>query len=268
MCSFLVTNVRDSDLRRANHFQQLRGPDYTDIVEINGFTLMHNLLSITGTFTRQPFLADGLACVYNGEIYNYNDFGEFESDGMCLLPAYEALGPSFVRELDGEFAIVIVDRRNESLLISTDVFGTKPVHYSIACSQFGVASYSSALTAIGFSSINRLEPNQYLTIGLNNNRVSANSTVFDFALCQHKTTFDDWTAAFALAIRKRTINCRKRIFIGLSSGYDSGAISCELDNQDAEYKSYSIMSNEKTEVIEDRVLRRRVGSELEFIYPS
>jgi asparagine synthetase B (glutamine-hydrolysing) len=268
MCSFLATNVPDVDLERANYLQQLRGPDHTKVVKCDGVTFVHNLLSINGAFAPQPFIGDGLACVYNGEIYNSSDFGGFESDGMCLLPAYKALGPRFVRELDGEFAIVILDRPNGSLFISADVFGTKPIHYSFSGEHFGVASYPSALEAIGFSSITRLEPNHYVTISLTENRLMATGTIFDFALRQYKTHFDDWSDAFSLAIRKRTKHCREKIFIGLSSGYDSGAISSELDKQGIEYKSYSIMSNEKIDIIEDRVLRRRMGSEFEFIFPS
>src|SRR5690348_4879225 len=139
MCSFLVTNVRDADLARANYLQQLRGPDYTNVLEFDGVTFLHNLLSINGAFTPQPFQADGLGCVYNGEIYNHREFGDFQSDGMCLLPAYDRLGPAFVRYIDGEFAIVIVDSRTGCLFISTDVFGTKPLYYSLAGSHFGVA---------------------------------------------------------------------------------------------------------------------------------
>ena len=228
----------------------------------------HNLLSINGAFTPQPFIVDGLACVYNGEIYNSSDFGGFESDGVCLLPAYKALGPRFVRELDGEFAIVIFDRSKAALFISADVFGTKPIHYSFSGDHFGVASYSSALEAIGFSSITRLEPNHYVTISVAENRLTATGTIFDFSLRQYKTHFDDWSDAFTLAIKKRAKHSKEKIFIGLSSGYDSGAISCELDKQGIGYKSYSIMSNEKIAVIKDRVLRRRSGSEFEFIYPS
>src|SRR5438874_3925146 len=268
MCSYLVTNVRNVDLGHASRFQRFRGPDYTNIVELDGITLMHNLLSINGAFAPQPFLGDGLACVYNGEIYNSRDFGEFASDGMCILPAYEGLGPRFVRELDGEFAIVIVDRRNQSIFISTDVFGTKPIHYSLSGSYFGVASYASALKAVGFDSVKRLEPNRYLTIAIDNCEVLTNNSVVDFALRQYKTTFDDWTAAFASAINKRLQNCGERFFIGLSSGYDSGAIACELDRQKVKYKSYSIMSNEKRDVIEDRISRRESGSDFEFIFPS
>src|SRR4051794_28573098 len=121
MCGFLVTNVPNIDANHASRFQSRRGPDHTTVVEIGHITWLHHLLSISGDFAPQPFLGDGTACVYNGEIYNSREFGEYASDGMCLLPAYEKIGPRFVRELDGEFAIAIVDQRNNSLFLSTDI---------------------------------------------------------------------------------------------------------------------------------------------------
>jgi asparagine synthetase B (glutamine-hydrolysing) len=268
MCGFLITNIRNANLDQATYFQRLRGPDYTTIVELNGITVVHNLLSISGAFAPQPFVTDGLACVYNGEIYNSSDFGEFVSDGMCLLPAYEALGPRFVCELDGEFAIVIIDHKTRILFISSDIFGTKPIYYSSTGSTFGVGSYASSLKAVGFSTIERLKPNSYLTIAIDNGKILTVGSVVDFDLRQYKTNFDDWNGAFSLAIKKRTQNCKERIFISLSSGYDSGAIACELDNQRVEYKSYSIMSNERADIIQARISRRQLGSEFEFINPS
>src|SRR5450759_2407605 len=132
MCGFLVTNVRHFDIERATRFQRRRGPDNTNVVEIGNLTFVHHLLSITGQFTRQPFVHDGLACVYNGEIYNSRALGEYPSDGTCILPQYAADGPDAVRELDGEFALVIVDYERGTILLSTDPFGTKPLHYSVS----------------------------------------------------------------------------------------------------------------------------------------
>jgi asparagine synthase (glutamine-hydrolysing) len=268
MCSWLLTNVADVDINQANFFQRLRGPDLTNVVKVQGITFVHNLLSITGAFTPEPFTEDGLACVYNGEIYNCDRFGTFDSDGKCLLPAYMALGYSFIRELDGEFAIAIVDWRSGSLLIGSDVFGTKPIHYSIEGSQFGVASYASALKGIGFTSITRLPPNQLLVIDLDTNRIQMRSSIYDFSTAQYKRDFDDWIIAFQNAISKRTYNCREGIFIGLSSGYDSGAISAELNKQCIDYKSYSVMRNEKVGIIESRIAQRPQGSQFEYIYPT
>jgi asparagine synthetase B (glutamine-hydrolysing) len=268
MCSFLLTNVAGIDVCKANALQQLRGPDLTNIVTLNSITFVHNLLSITGAFTPQPFVGDDVAAVYNGQIYNYKRFGDFDSDGKCLLAAYKALGHSFVRELDGEFAVALIDWRQNWLLLATDTFGTKPIHYSIDGSYFGVASYASALRAIGFKCIEKIPPNRYLLVDLNSLSPKLSSSSWDFCLQQHKRNFDDWIVAFQKAITQRTQNCREKIFIGLSSGYDSGAISCELNRQRVNFKSYSIMNNEKQEVIESRVALHSNGCTYELLYPS
>ena len=49
------------------------------------------------TFTKQPFVDvdRGLVALFNGEIYNYLDFGDFQSDGECLLPLYLKSGTDF-----------------------------------------------------------------------------------------------------------------------------------------------------------------------------
>ena len=267
MCSFLITNLCCPDVELANRFQRLRGPDLTTIRRLNGITFLHNLLSITGTFTAQPFFGCATACVYNGEIYNHRDFGEFKSDGECILPLYEVNGPRFVSLLDGEFAIAIVDWSRSSIFISTDIFGTKPVYYSLSHPHFGISSYASALNALGFQSVTQLEPNSYVVISLKDHSLSFNN-VMAFDLRQHKCGFDDWRAAFSGSIAKRAQGCREKIFIGLSSGYDSGAISCELDSQGIAYKSYTIATNENLDVIKKRHSRRICGAEYEVMYPA
>ena len=62
------------------------------MVNISGLTFIHNLLSITGNFTIQPFIENNIICLYNGEIYNY---GDYKSDGECLIPLYKKHGFDF-----------------------------------------------------------------------------------------------------------------------------------------------------------------------------
>jgi asparagine synthetase B (glutamine-hydrolysing) len=72
---------------------------------------------------------------------------------------------------------------------------------------------------------------------------------FDFNN-QTKTSYDDWLKAFENAIKKRaTDGC----FIGLSSGYDSGAITRELTNQNVKFKAYVIYNHENKEVLDERL---------------
>ena len=72
---------------------------------------------------------------------------------------------------------------------------------------------------------------------------------FDFDH-QTKTTFDDWLKAFENSIKKRA---EDGCFIGLSSGYDSGAITKELCNQGVKFKAYTIYNNENEGVLNKRL---------------
>ena len=110
MCSFLFTDEKIDDFDYTNHYMKFRGPDHTNYVEVNDYIFAHNLLSITGDFTEQPFInyEDEIVCVYNGQIYNYSEFGEYKSDGECLIPLYQKYGDKFIQKLDGEFAIVLL----------------------------------------------------------------------------------------------------------------------------------------------------------------
>ena len=72
---------------------------------------------------------------------------------------------------------------------------------------------------------------------------------------QHKESYDDWNSAFSRSIAKRTQNIKHGVFIGLSSGYDSGAIACELEKQEVEFTAYTIVGSEKEDTIQSRISR-------------
>ena len=80
MCSFISINelLTDSQIEYANKYSKLRGPDETYCVRYNDHTFIHNLLSITGEYTLQPFMDENkeIICLYNGEIYNFKDHGD------------------------------------------------------------------------------------------------------------------------------------------------------------------------------------------------
>jgi asparagine synthetase B (glutamine-hydrolysing) len=72
---------------------------------------------------------------------------------------------------------------------------------------------------------------------------------FDFDN-QHKTSYDDWLKAFSKAIEKRAVEW---CFMGLSSGYDSGAISKELSKQGIQFKIFASPNNENTAILYKRL---------------
>ena len=145
MCGILATTRGIEDLPNVIEFLRFRGPDQTNLVNVNGINFVHTLLSMTGPPTIQPFLSEDKKVVafFNGEIYNFNEFGDYQSDGECLVPLYLEHGIDFVQKLDGEFALAVADFNNDTLIFSTDVFSMKPLWFAKEGSECSLSSYTS-----------------------------------------------------------------------------------------------------------------------------
>jgi asparagine synthetase B (glutamine-hydrolysing) len=267
MCSFLVASflMAASTLKYANYYLRLRGPDYTNKVEERGWTFVHNLLSMTGDFTLQPFKSkDGkVVTLFNGEIYNYQELGlgTFPSDGYALIPAYEKYGEDFGSHLHGEYAIVLSDFEKMKTFIISDTFCTKPVWYAIwddpvHGKRFATASYQSALTRMGApdEACVFVHPNTRVTVDMSRLEVAREDFVFSWNLTQYKMDTSDWEKAFKRAIDIRTRNVKHKIFIGLSDGYDSGAIMLALSQAGVDFMSYTVSGKEDAQTIRDRIV--------------
>ncbi|CAE8594601.1 unnamed protein product [Polarella glacialis] len=266
MCSFLVTSWLISNLTAVNMFLVPRGPDGTTTVQRGPFTFVHNLLHMTGERVQQPFVDDEVVAVYNGEIYNSRQVPEgvegrhkFRSDGECIVPSYRHLGPRFPKILDGEWALTLVDFAKRVAIVSADVFATKPLWYSLH-EGFHAASYQSALLALGLpqESLRTAEPNKVLVLNLDwraeatpgpgvvRAEEKESFAVHEFDLRQFKETTDDWQKAFRRAVWKRTAGSNHPAFVGLSSGYDSGALHLALESEAAAHSvNYFTVSAEE-----------------------
>ena len=250
MCSFLLTTKDVENLPQINRLLQLRGPDSTNIKNINGITFLHNLLSITGAWTSQPLLEDDVVVLFNGEIYNFDGF---DNDTKCLIPLYKEYGEQFTKLLDGEFALALVDFNKRILLISTDTFKTKPLFFSINSQDIGIASYADPLYKLGFTDIKKCAANTTFVFDLKTKQLLRSFANFEFNLDQYKTDFDDWAIAFSESIKKRAkTNIREKIFIGLSSGYDSGAIACEMHKLKVPFQAYTHVGHENKKILAER----------------
>jgi len=252
MCSIGVTNINQS-LLDSNQFSQKRGPDNTNISIYNNIQFLHNLLHLTGKKTLQPFIKDNIVAVFNGEIYNYLDLGNYNTDGECLIDLYQKHGDEFTKLLDGEFAICLIDFNQNIILLSTDTFACKPLWYEFKDKNFCIGSYNSQLTQLGFNQGQKLYANKTKVFNLTTHELVKEFENFVFDLKQHKTYYHDWIKSFENSIYKRTKNTQYGIYLGLSSGYDSGAIACELLNQSLEFKSYTIVGPENKKIIDKRI---------------
>lgn len=119
-----------------------RGPDSSGKFELPYVALGIRRLSIIDLKTGdQPLSneAGDVTLVFNGEIYNYLhlrqgllDRGHIfrtHSDGEVIAHLYEELGPAFVSELNGMFAIALWDDRAKRLVLARDRAGEKPLYY-------------------------------------------------------------------------------------------------------------------------------------------
>ena len=77
----------------------------------------------------------------------------------------------------------------------------------------------------------------------------------EFDLRQFKSTTEDWQAAFRHAVWKRAVGSNHPIFVGLSSGYDSGALHLALESQAPAHLAnyFTVAAEELPDVIQKRL---------------
>ena len=272
MCSFLITNIKEitEQINRLNRKLQHRGPDRTTMLQIKykqqQLTFLHNLLSITGSThnkKNQPFTNgdESIIAIYNGEIYNYKKFitqtpsqtyllGNNQlSDGECLIPAYLKYGPTFAQQLEGEFAIALFDLNKNILVVSSDIFATKPMYLSFHDGKFGISSYKYALEEMGFREHYKMQENTMLMIDLLTHQIRYLGKVYEFNLKQYKHNYNDWEAAFNKAIKTRTESLRTGVAVTLSSGYDSGTLCCALSQNNIKHHTFSCLTQSENNML-------------------
>ncbi len=116
-----------------------RGPDangwHKEILGNTIATLLHTRLAIIDLDPRanQPLIRDGLALVFNGEIYNYLEIGAelrarghkltTASDTEVLLEAYRAWGLRCLDKLEGMWAFALLDAKTGKLILCRIALG-------------------------------------------------------------------------------------------------------------------------------------------------
>jgi len=137
-----------------------RGPDDRSVYLTPNTGLGFTRLSIVDVERgRQPLAnEDGsIVGVCAGEIFNYRSHREqlvrrghrfvTDSDSEVVLHLYEECGQALVNELNGQFAFVIVDLKQDSVFAARDHFGITPLFYAVADDLLLVASEIKALIA-------------------------------------------------------------------------------------------------------------------------
>lgn len=156
----VAPNVDQSFLEKATNTLAHRGPDDAGYYLDDHAGLGHRRLSIIDVAgSHQPiFNEDRTKCiVFNGEIYNFAELRSrligtghvFATNGdtETILHAYEEWGESCVEQLRGMFAFAIWDATEQTLFLSRDRFGIKPLFYGEYQEGFCFGSEMKALLA-------------------------------------------------------------------------------------------------------------------------
>ena len=147
-------------LARMIGFIQHRGPDATGIYIDGPAGLAHARLSIIDlSGGDQPIHNEDKTVwiVFNGEIFNYPDLrGDLEARGHrfytktdteILVHMYEEYGPEMFKDLNGQFAFAIWDKKKESLFLARDRIGIRPLFYHHDGRRFVFGSEIKAIFA-------------------------------------------------------------------------------------------------------------------------
>lgn len=95
--------------------------------------------------------------VYNGEVYNYIElrkrlagWWQFRTAGdtEVVLAGLVSIGPDFLREMEGMWALALWDVRDKRLLLARDRMGKKPLYYRAAPRSFCCSSELPGLAAL------------------------------------------------------------------------------------------------------------------------
>lgn len=143
---FSILDIQsDPKLLRTKALEQVkklrhRGPDWSGIYSDDNAVMAHERLSIVGVDSgAQPLFSDDnniVLCV-NGEIYNHKDIRaklknsyDFKTNSDCevIIPLYLEHGVDCVKYLNGIFAFVLYDKKNNSYLIARDHIGIIPLY--------------------------------------------------------------------------------------------------------------------------------------------
>ncbi len=146
MCGILGTtkNISKESFEKILSEISHRGPDDVGVVENNGVFLGHRRLSIIDLSNsgHQPMLSDdgSISLVFNGEIYNFIELKkELESSGVIfksksdtevILKGFEKYGEKFLNKMRGMWAVAVYDLNKNTITLSCDHFGIKPLYYS------------------------------------------------------------------------------------------------------------------------------------------
>ena len=198
MCGFTgcfsFKSINPRDIEEGNKIAVCRGPDNQKNISGNegiNFDLWFNRLSIIdlNENANQPMVSSSLnsLIMFNGEIYNSSslrnkedfknyDFKTSHSDTETLLAGLDVSGIEFIQNLEGQFAFVYWNKKEQKIFFVKDRLSQKPLYFNLDQKTITFASnLRSLLKILKNTSLNDNFIKQYIAYGV----VFSPNTIFD-----------------------------------------------------------------------------------------
>lgn len=145
MCCRISGIVNFDTIKPLLEHQKPGGPDASISVSYKNVTFGHNLLSIIG-YTPQPIQDDRYLMTFNGCWYDYKDYyPNSSSDTVSLFTHIRRRGLDALKDVNGMFAIGLLDKQENKIHLIVDRFGQKQLYYYHDKEKFAFASNPGAL---------------------------------------------------------------------------------------------------------------------------
>ena len=146
MCGIAGILLNNSNKKLIEKFQKIsgqlshRGPDSSSFYKNSKNLFLHTRLSIIDlNGGNQPIINNDLILVANGEIYNdpeirstYKTYNyKTESDSESIMTLYYNEGVNGLEKLRGMYAFAIYDKKKDCTILGRDIFGIKPLYFSL-----------------------------------------------------------------------------------------------------------------------------------------
>lgn len=266
-----------------------RGPDNSNISFHDEYIVGFHRLAINGleSDSNQPIKKDKVTLICNGEIYNYKKLYEYlkitpdtHSDCEIIIDMYIKKGIEYtVRCLDGVFAFVIIDERNEDPLyyVGRDVFGVRPL-FKLSDYEGNIVGFSSDMKSIidlkqNDMKIDHYEPNtvsmyEYTdkswnkTVSLQNSFTfyRENILVTDMFDTSLEKTIDHVKYLFLQSVKKRIENTERKVVCLLSGGLDSSLVASIASKYLKNIETFSIGLDGSEDLKYAKIVSNFIGS--------
>ena len=165
---------------------------------------------------------------------------------------------NIIENIYGNYCIICKYKNNIYAL--TDPFSSKSIWY---CNfDHFYISNSEQNIPINFNT-KRLLYNSLLIYNIDSSIINIKNNIIRFSLTNNINCFDNFEKTLVNNLKNNTSNKNKKYALLLSSGYDSGTLSCLLNNLNIKYDIFSLLQNEDEIIIKKRFnLAKKSKSEL------